>query len=79
MVHVAWNLFTPTYIKLTILSWYESPYKVPWDRIFNQAGNELGASLFPASNELLMLFLYNLFPAGNELFIKLTKNSASGS
>ncbi len=46
-------------------------------RIFSQAGNELGASSFPAMNELTMLFPYTSFPAGNELILKLTKNTAS--
>ncbi len=45
-------------------------------RIFSKAGNELGASSFPARNELSMLFPYTSFPTGNEL--KLTKNTASG-
>ncbi len=36
-------------------------------RIFSQADNELGASSFPARNELSMLFPYTLFTAGNEL------------
>ncbi len=53
--------------------------KVCRGRIFSQAGNELGASLFPARSELSMLFPYTLFPAGNELILKLTKNTASGS
>ncbi len=48
-------------------------------RIFSQAGNELGASSFPARNELSMLFPYTSFPAGYELILKLTKNTASGS
>ncbi len=47
-------------------------------RILSQAGNELGASLFPAKNELSMLFPYTLFPTGNKLVFKLTKNTASG-
>ncbi len=47
-------------------------------RTFSQAGNELGASLFPARNKLSMLFPYTSFPAGNELILKLTKNTASG-
>ncbi len=47
------------------------------DRIFSQAVNELGASSFPARNELSMLFPYTSFPAGNELTLKLTKNTAS--
>ncbi len=47
-------------------------------RIFSHAGNELGASSFPARNELSMLFPYSSFPAGNELVLKLTKNTASG-
>jgi hypothetical protein len=47
-------------------------------RIFSQAGNELGASLFPARNKLSMLFPCTLFPSGNELILKLTKNTASG-
>ncbi len=46
-------------------------------RIFSQVGNELGASSFPARNELSMFFPYTLFPAGNELVLKLTKNTAS--
>ncbi len=46
-------------------------------RIFSQAGNELGASSFPARNKLSMLFPYTSFPAGNELVFKLTKNTAS--
>jgi hypothetical protein len=50
----------------------------PEGRIFSQAGNELGASSFPARNELSMLFPYTSFPAGNKLILKLTKNTASG-
>ncbi len=46
-------------------------------RIFSQAVNELGASSFPARNELSMLFPYTSFPAGNELILKLTKNTTS--
>jgi hypothetical protein len=46
--------------------------------IFSQAGNELGASLFPAWKELSMHYPYTSFPAGNELILKLTKNTASG-
>ncbi len=34
-------------------------------RIFRQSGNELGASMFPARNELSMLLQYTSFPAGN--------------
>ncbi len=49
----------------------------PKGRIFSQTGNELGASSFPARNELSMLFPYNSLPAGNELVLKLTKNTAS--
>jgi hypothetical protein len=46
-------------------------------RIFSHAGNKLGASLFPARNELSMLFPYTSFTAGNKLILKLTKNTAS--
>jgi hypothetical protein len=52
--------------------------KITRGRIFSQAVNELGASSFPARNELSMLFPYASFPAGNELVLKLTKNTASG-
>ncbi len=54
-----------------------STMSLSWGRIFNQAGNELGASSFPARNELSMLFPYTSFPAGNEPILKLTKNTAS--
>jgi hypothetical protein len=40
-------------------------------------GTRLGASSFPARNELSMLFPYTSYPAGNELILKLTKNTAS--
>jgi hypothetical protein len=36
-------------------------------RIFSQAGNELGASSFPARNELKMLFQYTVKLGYNEL------------
>ncbi len=49
----------------------------PRGRIFSQTGNELGASSFPARNDLSMLFPYNSLPAGKELVLKLTKNTAS--
>ncbi len=54
------------------------PANLTRGRIFSHAGNELGASSFPARTELSMLFPYTLLPAGNELVFKLTKNTASG-